>query len=282
MDLSNKKPFKNNLTKLSHQGIAALSRITFKVREELGVFKVSDLINNRRDAFDFFVQSVLLEKKDELASLIRLVNDEMNIEKHVVNALDAYFTQIKLQVKNKEIIQRNQLFLTKLATQLYGVKVDGSSYRQAVNQLLCNVENHEKKYGVDLARNFYPYWMNANKLFMEATDKQGSEDIAQKESFIEMWNGLDKNSLSPIADEKLTRYTDAMKRIGLRAKEVDVRKKIAKVILLESLKYSQSAEGYRTNIDFIQTRFTSVRLKDYVLAVSREFYRFWSDTQASS
>lgn len=282
MDLSNKKPFKNNLTKLSHQGVAALSRITFKVREELGVFKVSDLINNRRDAFDFFVQSVLLEKKDELASLIRLVNDEMNIEKHVVNALDAYFTQIKLQAKNNEIIQKNQYFLTKLANFLYGINVDGTSYRQAVNQMLLDVDNHEKRFCVVLARGFHPYWINANNALMESTEVRHSEDLAEKESFIEMWNDLDERPLSPSANKQLRRYTDAMRSMGLRMKEVDVRKKIAKVILIESVKYHQTAGGYRTNIDLIQTRFTSVRLKDYVLAVSREFYRFWSDTQASS
>jgi len=266
--------------KLSNQAIATLSRLTRQVKDLLGAIKVSDLVNNHRVAFDFFVQTVLSEK-DEVVSLTREVNIEMNIEKHLIDALDAYFMQIKTQDKNNKIIQKNQFFLSKLAHHLYGVKVDGLGYRQAVNQLLLDVNNHEKKFCVDMARSFYPYLLNANRMLTEATEVQNFEDITQKESFIDLWNGLDEMPLSPLANQQLRRYTEAMQNMGLRSKEVEVRKKIAKVILLESLKHHQTAEGYRTNADAIQTRFTSVRLRDYVAAVTREFYRFWSDTQAS-
>lgn len=271
---------KFNQTKLSNQAIATLSRLTLQVRDQLGVIKVSDLVSNHRVAFDFFVQAVLFGK-GEVANLAREVNNEMNIEKHLINALDAYFMQIKFQSKNNEVVERNQYFLSKLVNYLYEVKVDGLSYRQAVNHLLLNLDNHEKKFCVTLARNFYPYWVNANSALLETTEEQYSVDLDQKESFIEMWNSLDEVRLSPLANDQLRRYTDAMKLMGLRTKEVDVRKKIAKVILVESLKYHQTAEGYRINTDDIQTRFTSVRLRDYVLAVAREFYRYWSDTQAS-
>jgi len=280
MDSSKEKLRQFKQIKLSNQAIATLSRLTRQVKDQLGVIKVSDLVNNHRVAFDFFVQTVLFEK-DEVVSLTRQVNNEMNIEKHLIDALDAYFMQIKMQDKNNEIIQRNQFFLSKLANHLYGVKVDGLCYRQAVNQLLLDVNNHEKKFCVDLARSFYPYLLNANRMLMEATEVQNFEDITQKESFIEIWNGLDEMPLSPLANQQLRRYTEAMQNMGLRSKEVEVRKKIAKVILLESLKHHQTAEGYRKNSDAIQTRFTSIRLRDYVAAVTREFYHFWSDTQAS-
>jgi hypothetical protein len=280
MDFSKETLRQFKQVKLSNQAIATLSRLTRQVKDLLGVIKVSDLVNNHRVAFDFFVQTVLSEK-DEVVSLTRQVNNEMNIEKHLIDALDAYFMQIKTQDKNNKIIQKNQFFLSKLAHHLYGVKVDGLGYRQAVNQLLLDVNNHEKKFCVDMARSFYPYLLNANRMLTEATEVQHFEDITQKESFIDLWNGLDEMPLSPLANQQLRRYTEAMQNVGLRSKEVEVRKKIAKVILLESLKHHQTAEGYRTNAEAIQTRFTSVRLRDYVAAVTREFYRFWSDTQAS-
>lgn len=269
-----------NQPKLSNQAIATLSRITLQVRDQLGVIKVSELVSNRRFAFNFFVQMVL-SNKDEVASLIRQVNGEMHIEEHLINALDAYYIQIKLQSKTNQVIQLNQYFLSKLANFLYGVKVDGLSYRQAVYQLLLDVDNQEKKFCVDLVRQFYPFLVNANRALMAMSEGQYPEGLAQKETFIEMWNGLDGVELSPLADEILIRYTEAMKSMGLRSKEVDVRTKIAKVILVESIKYHQTAEGYRTNTEAIQSCFSSVRLRDYVLVVAREFYRFWSDTQAS-
>lgn len=281
MDKSTEILEKFNQTKLSNQAIAALSRLANLLRGRRGLIKVSDVVSNHRYAFNFFVQAVL-SGKDEVVVLTRQVNNEMNIEKPLIDALDTYFTQIKLEERYTEVIQKNQYFLTKLANFLYGVKVENVSYRQAVNQLLLDVGKYEKKFCVALARSFYPYWLNASNAFMDSSDENFSKDMANRESIIDTWKCIDEVSLSPLANEQLRRYADAMKTISISSKEIDVRKKIAKVILFESVKYDQTADGYRATTDAIKSRFTSVRLKDYVLSVSRDFYRFWSDTQASA
>ena len=100
---------KFNKKRLSNQAIAALSRYVHKVRNSLGVVKVSDIVNDHRYAFDLFIQTVLSEE-DGMASLTRQANREMDIEKPLINALDTYFTQIKLRAKNNEVIHKYKYF----------------------------------------------------------------------------------------------------------------------------------------------------------------------------
>lgn len=267
-------------TRLSNQAVATLSQYARKVRASLGAIKVSDLVKDHRYAFNCFVQTALSEQED-IVTLTLKANNEMNIEKHLINALYTYFRQFKLKAKDHAVIQRNQSFLIKLATSLHGVSVDGDSYRQAVDQFLFNVDSNEKQLCIDLARNFYSYWVNANGTLLEGSAEQSAEDAYQEGSIIALWNSVDEVQLSSVEKEKLNHYKAVIEHKGLLDKEVEVRVKIAKVILVELQKNNPTAEGYRANVDAIQKRFSSVRLRDYVLAVSREFYHFCADTQPS-
>ena len=268
---------KSNKPKLSNQAISTLSQFTHKVRESIGVVKISDLVKDHKYAFDIFVQTVLSEN-NELVSLTLKANSELNIEQHLIQALDAYFKAFKTKAKKDEIVQHNKSFLIKLASYVYGVNVEGEAYREAINQLLLNVDKAKKVFYLDIARSFYPYWVNAHKSLIQ---NEKIEVENQKESLMELWHEVEKALLSPMENRKLRLYSEAIKNIKLSDKEIDVRCKVAKVILIEQKEYSPTAEGYRRNINNIQHLISSERLKEYIIIVSREFYPFWVDTQPS-
>jgi hypothetical protein len=264
---------KRNSATLSNQALALLSQLTHKIRGSAGVIKVSDIVNDQQYAFEIFVQSVLSDD-DELVNLTQVINNELKVEQHLINALGAYFKDFKLRAKSKEVLENNKAFLIKLVHYMVGVNVTGLAYRQAVNELIANVEESQKHFCVDIARSFYPYWVNASNAL---SLKRKTEEIAtksQKETLMDLWHEIEAESLSISENRMIRQYADAMRALRLGVKEMEVRIKIAKVILVELRQFAQTSDGYRDNIDTIQQLITSTRLKDYILEVSREFYPF--------
>jgi hypothetical protein len=267
-------------SRLSNQAIAILSRYTQKARGKLGTVKVIDLVNNHEYAFDQFAQTVLSDD-EELVSLTLKANGELNGEADLINAFHAYSNAYKAKPKNEQTVQHHRYYLLKLAKLLYGIHLDGSSYRKVVNQLIQNEESSKKVFCIDMARNFYPYIINANHTASDMSQGPALLFDQQKKSLMDLWHELGGQVLSLSETDQISSYAEAMKKIRLVEKEIDVRSKIAKIILIGQQQYTKTSAGYRDNIDKLLVLISSARLKDYVLVVSREFYPFCMNTQTS-
>lgn len=263
---------------LSNQTIATLSKFTLKARKDLGIVKVTDIINNQRFAYNLFVQATFSQDVDLMSLTVKL-SDELNIEKNMIQALKSYIDSLKVQLPSENFIHSSKYYLIKLAQYVYGIKVDGISYRHAVNALLESVNKDEKTFCVNLARSFYPFWKNANSSLIEKHNEQSLDVNFGKNAFTHLWNSVDDELLFMLEDEQLSLYANAMEHNHVSEKEMVTRKKMAKVILIELRKYSQTAEAYRTNINKTQARLPSAEMREFFLVVSREFYSFWTGSQ---
>ena len=266
--------------KLSNQTIALLSKLTHQIRNSIGAVKVSDIVNDDQYAFNILIQAALSED-DELVQLTLTINKELNVAPHLINALVQYFHDFKSRAKSKAIIQSNKTFLMELARHVYGVNVDGTSYRHAVDQLILDVDENQRHFCVDVSRSFYPYLVNASNA---DTKTKKTDDLAfnsQKETLMDVWHEIESIALSPSETEVLARYVGAERPHRVTEKEIEVRSKIAKVIIVEQRKLKPTAESYREIVASIQTLISSARLKDYILEVAREFYPFYLNTQPS-
>jgi hypothetical protein len=263
---------------LSNQVMTTLSKFTLKARKDFGVIKSSDIISDRKYASNLFIQAAFSEDVDLMTLAIKLIG-ELNIEKNMIKALKTYVDDLKAQVAGENHIQRSKQYLIKLAQYIYGIKVDSIAYRDAINEFLKGLNGDEKMFCIDLARSFFPYWVNANNALIEKNNEQSLSVDSNENKFMQLWNSADDAFLSTSEGEQLNQYINAMEQHYVSEKEIDTRKKMATVILIEQRKYNQIS-AYRTNINNIQSHFSSAEMREYFLVVSREFYSFWADAQA--
>ena len=124
------------------------------------------------------------------------------------------------------------------------------------------------------------YLIKANETGTDASNKADLLEDIHKETLMDLWHALQGKTLTLSAsdNEKLNRYVDAMHTVKLAEREVEVRSKIAKLILIEQRQHALTSDSYRENIKKIINLISSARLQDYVLDVAREFHHFCLNT----
>ncbi|PPC88366.1 MAG: hypothetical protein CTY37_01205 [Methylotenera sp.] len=269
---------------LTNQNLIVLSKFASKAKKHIGLVKVADMVNNEQYAIDIFAQAAL-SANQELVDLTKKISQELELGINLINAIESYIYSLKAINRSEEFLDDTNYFLIKLTHHLYGVSIDGMSYRQAVDKLLQNVDINDRVFCINLAREFYRCWRSANRSLAELNKDQITKLITQKEEFIKLWENIDYEFLSDEENESLTRYTESMRQKGLVEKDIMISQKIAKVILLE-LRSDPSVtdDSYRAAIDRTLALFERLDLKTFFLIVSREFYHFWviSDQQLIS
>lgn len=261
---------------LSNQMITALSKFTLKARKGLGAIKVADMVNDPRYACHLLIQATLSDDA-ELIALTKTINNELNIERALLTALEAYVKTLQSQQKSDEFIHESKYYLIKLAQQVYGIAINGLAYREAVKAFLAQIDKNDKPFCLNLARSFYRYWRSANEALADVD--QAAINEAQKEALLAIWNDIDEAFLSSQEEWQLSLYTNAMRKIAVPAREVDIRQKIAKLVLVKLRQYSHTEESYRLTINCVQPLFSRSDMQEYFLVVSREFYHFWTERQ---
>ncbi|PCI60052.1 MAG: hypothetical protein COB34_03000 [Methylophilaceae bacterium] len=271
----------SNTMILSNQAIATITSLTLKARKNIGVFKVADIIIDHQYACEFFTQAIL-SGDDELVSLTIEANKELNIEKNLINALSDYLHEMQLQSKSINFIKSSKYLLRELAKHLYGVKLEDVAYRQATNEFLLEMDEQDKAFGLNLVRSFHPCWKKTNDILADGNKDQPLDGNAHKKDLIQLWGGIDDAFVTTIEESQLSRYLADVQRIGVLDEEVQLRMKIAKVIIIKQRQHTKTSIGYRNNINEIQHYFSNARLLDYFLSVSREFYSVWLDSKITA
>lgn len=265
---------------VSNQTIATITSLTLKARKNIGVFKVADILIDHQYACEFFTQAIL-SGDDALVSLTIEANKELNIEKNLINALSDYLHEMQRQSKSINFVKSSKYLLRGLAKHLYGIKSDDDAYRQATNEFMLEMDEQDKAFGLNLIRSFHPCWKKANGALVEGSQDQKTDDSSQKKNLIQLWGDIDDAFVTTLEEGQLRHYLASVKRIEVLDEEVQLRMKIAKVIIIKQRQHVKTPDGYRNNINEIQHYFSNARLLDYFLSVSREFYSIWCDSTLS-
>ena len=264
---------------LTNQNIIVLSKFALKAKKHIGIVKVADLVSNEQYAVDVFAQA-MLSGNTELIHLTKKISLEFELGVNIINAIESYIASLKASNRSEEFLDDCNYFLVKLTHHLYGIKIDGASYRQAVEKLLHDVDTSDRTFCINLAREFYRIWRSANRSLAEVSKDESLMLIAQKEEFMKVWDSIDYAFMSDEENHALTLYTDSMVQKVLAEKDIIISQKIAKVILLELRNdLTNTEDSYRVAIDRTLALFERLDLKTFFLIVSREFYHFWQASE---
>ena len=260
---------------LNNQRLILLTKFALKAKNHIGAVKVAEMFNNELYAFNILAQANLTDDL-ELADLSEKISYEFEIGFNLINAMKAYIHNIKEFNGDDEFFHKSKYLLNKLANHLYGIKISGSSYRQAVEELILNVEVGDRTFSINLARKFYRVWRASNKSVAESNNDEAFALIDQKKTFIKLWDNTDNEFFSNLEICVLSYYAESMLDKGYSEKDILLSSRIAKVITIE-LRNEQinSSDIYRYAIERTQMLFEREELKRLFLIVSREFYHFW-------
>lgn len=262
---------------LNNQNLMLLTKFALKAKSHIGIVKIAKMFNNELYAFDMLSQAALTGNQ-ELIGLSQEINYEFQLEisKHLINAMESYIHNIIQMNTSDEFLNKSKYSLIKLGICLYGININGTSYRQAVEDFLSNVDNSEKTFSVNLARKFYRYWKASNRPLAECNQDETLKLINQKKAFIKLWDNLDYEFFSDIENWSLIQYAEFMFEKGYSEKDIIINSRIAKIITIE-IRNEQSNlnNSYRDAIDRTQMLFEMEGLKNLSLVISREFYHFW-------
>lgn len=246
-----------------------------KAKKHIGLVKALEILNDEQYACDILAQATLSDNQ-ELIDLTKKISNEFDVGVNLISAIESYIHSIKAKNTTDDFVHDNKYFLIKLTHHLYGINIDGASYRQAVEKLLLNVDIRERTFCINLAREFYRFWRIANRSLAEINNDQALKLNAQKEAFIKLWDSIDQGFFSDAENWPLTLYAESMRQIGVSEKDIHISQRIAKVITLELRNdRSNPDDTYRDAIDRTQEQFVRQDLKTFFLIVSREFYHFW-------
>jgi hypothetical protein len=260
---------------LTNQNVVAISKFATKAKRHIGLVKLAEMSNDRQYACATLIKAVLVDDS-ELVKLAKVISDQLNIGVDLISAIESYINSLLVKNTHHDFVQESKSYLIRLASHLYEIKVDGASYRQAVEKLLSSVSARERAFCINLAREFYPFWRHTGKFAEEHLAKPDTP----KESFIKLWNSIDHWFFSDSENNSLNAYTESMKVMGISENDIYIRQKIAKVISLEIRNFDQSLEGaYRNAVNGVQHFFTNQDMKCFFLVVSREFHSFWTRNQ---
>lgn len=260
---------------LTNQNLMVLSKFAMKAKKHIGLVKAIDMCTNQQYANGILIKATLCDN-EELINLTKTISSELNVGVTVISAVESYIYRLKAKGSDSEFIRNSKYYLIKLAQNLYGIKVDGSSYRLAVETLLSNIEIEDRSFFINLARDFYPLWINENKLLDKTNHEEAARLSLQKEAFLKLWNSIEQEFFSDEENWPLNLYATSMRQIGVLEKDIEISQKVAKVICIELRNNLNSEENYRNAINRIQQLFTSKEMKEFFLIVSREFYHFWA------
>ena len=262
---------------LNNQNLIALSKFAIKAKRPSGLVMTKEMTSNLHYANDMLIKASLSDDQ-ELIDLTRKISIELNVGVEVIAAIEAYINSLVAKGASEQCILDSKHFLGKLAQSIAFIPADGTCYRQVVDGLLSDAAIKNRAFNIQLAREFYAFWINENISADEISEAHMAGADIHKEELVTLWNNIEQEFFSDDETRPLTTYTDFMRRVGVSERDVHIRQKIAKFLTVE-LRYDDSnpEDIYRDAINRTQHLFLRPDLKAFFLIVSREFYRFWID-----
>lgn len=268
---------------LNNETLVLLAKFAAKAKKHIGMVELNKMFTNQHYANNIFIKARLSDNK-ELAIMTKIVNQELNLNTIEMSSIEAYLGTLSVYGASLNFIDSSKYFLIILTDYLYGIPVDGNSYRQAVDSLIKHADIEEQALCLDIARAFYPFWINEFKLACETHNQtllkaNTTENESLKKSTIELWNNIDGEFFSSVETEPIDLYVASLHERGISTEQIHTKQKLAKIITKELRNEASDQHSYRKVIDKTQNFFTRQDLQQFFLVMSRDFYSFWASAQ---
>lgn len=203
---------------------------------------------------------------------------------HIIREKEAVSAYLKfLQTKGAvtHLLYEHSLFLDTLSLSLAEKPLDRTTYSAALNAVMANVPTTDWHASLNIAREFYPFWMKDIKTIAALSLHDGFdvESIAWKPlatSLKALTDSLDKIQLNEAETYPLYAYQLALHHHGAEKSVEDNCIKLAKIMLLRLRDAPvKSGKTYRIAADVTLPLFKAQESKQFFLIVVREFYNFW-------
>lgn len=202
-----------------------------------------------------------------------------NNREHI--ALRAYLNLLERNGICKTLIRQRELVILKLIPYLKEIHSDGFSFRNAVEARFKHLDKTQCSTSLPVIRDYFSFWNDDIKAIVvmnqdNAFGVSPAEWKPLRADLKQIWNSLDKITLTTSEMQPLESYERALRKNGADDFFVVACKKIVKLLLLllRSAPHKQPVV-YRKALEANLTLFSSTEAYKVSLKVGREFYYFW-------
>ncbi|MCB5191798.1 hypothetical protein LG198_13745 [Methylobacillus arboreus] len=196
-------------------------------------------------------------------------------------ALNAYLKLLKNKGVNDEGLKQREHWLLELVPAITGQPADGLIYREAVEQLLTEVEREQWPFFLSVVREYYHFWNYDIKAIAALNAGHEFELNPAKWQPVEqdlktLWQRLDNEKFGVADTWPLKAYSHALRQEGAEQALVDTRVRLVKLLLLKLRDVPErDHKVYRQAVDATVGIFSMKPTQRLFLSVAREFYYFW-------
>ena len=205
-------------------------------------------------------------------------------KKREEDAVDAYVKFLHGKGIGKEVIAQRSKFLKKLTIFLKG-KSTKSEFGIALQTVLGFDNNSERHHLLNIAREFFPFWMSEIKLIAAMSESYGYD--LSKINFKPLPELLNWPTIDELAAGKfktyelllLYRYKEIQQKQKVAENEIDAKLKLVKILLLRLRDLTvKNNLAYRMAVDVTLPLFVTSEIKKLFVQIVREFFYLWIET----
>ena len=198
-------------------------------------------------------------------------------------ALQAYLKLLQTKGANSLVLEKREVFLQKLNETLSVKILDGTEYREAIEEVMETMPAEGWHECLTAGREYYPFWMKDFKTIANLSRNSAFEiEVSTWQPITAttlkvLWDSLDSEKFDTSENWPLKAYTQALRFEGAEQSLVDTRVKLAKLILVRLRDAPEKSRNhYRTAVDLTLPLFNIKQNRRLFLVVVREFYHFWT------
>ncbi len=198
-------------------------------------------------------------------------------------AADAYLKFLQAKGASSRALYLRSKFLDSFMVELTAKIQTRKEFAAALELTLSALSDDERSNALNTAREYYPFWMNDIKAIAMFEEYYGFNvtDIQWKPKHTTLkavTDELEVTKLNEIESQALNRYRHLLIQKGANKSVIDIRTKLAKLILLRLRDAPTTNHAiYRISVDLTLPLFKTKEIKQLYLDVVREFYYFWLD-----
>lgn len=196
-------------------------------------------------------------------------------------SLEAYLKLMESKGADPANITRRRELLEKLLPFLAKKPVRGEYYRNAIDESMALIDKSDWPFFLTIVRDFYHFWVNDFKA-IAALHKSGSFSLAielpktPEGSLKELWAQLSTEKFNISEKWPINAYKAALLNEGLEKDIVEIRVKIAQLLLIQLRKVEgKNGNIYRLAVESMLPVFLKKETTELFIGVVREFFHFW-------
>jgi len=203
------------------------------------------------------------------------------IEQHEEKTVSAYIKFLQGKNVSADALAIRTKFIKKLSIFLKG-KSGRDEYGEALQTVLGIEHNIERNQQMNIAREYFPFWMDDIKLIAAMSESYGYDLSATK--FKPMPKPLEWTNIEVLNSEKLderesallSQYLMGLQKQNLMKDAIDAKMKLVKVVLLRLRDIPiKNNLAYRMAVEVTLPLFNLEDLKQKFLQAVREFFYIW-------